>query len=80
MSHDPVVELSALPSMPAFRLLDVRDPAAFSSGHATNAVRVPIEVWEAAAKAGETSFEKHCLLGARDQGARCGRRCAGRCL
>lgn len=57
MSHDPVVESSALPSMPVFRLLDVRDPAAFSSGYATNAVRVPIEVWEAAAKAGETSFE-----------------------
>lgn len=57
MSHDPVIEPSALRSLSAFRLLDVRDPAAFSSGHATNAVRVPIEVWEAAAKTGETSFE-----------------------
>ncbi|TIV63675.1 MAG: rhodanese family protein [Mesorhizobium sp.] len=57
MSHDPVVEQSALSTLPAFRLLDVRDQAAFSLGHAPNAVRVPIEVWEAAAKAGETSFE-----------------------
>lgn len=57
MSNDPVVELSALSTLPAFRLLDVRDQAAFSSGYARNAVRVPIEVWEAAAKAGETSFE-----------------------
>ncbi|TIV22551.1 MAG: rhodanese family protein, partial [Mesorhizobium sp.] len=57
MSHDPVVEQSALSTLPAFRLLDVRDQAAFSLGNAPNAVRVPIEVWEAAAKAGETSFE-----------------------
>ncbi|MDQ0304897.1 sulfurtransferase [Ancylobacter polymorphus] len=57
MSHDPVVEPSALGSLPAFRLLDVRDRTAFSSGHARNAVRVPIEIWEAAAKTGETFFE-----------------------
>jgi thiosulfate/3-mercaptopyruvate sulfurtransferase len=57
MSHDPVIEPSALRLLPAFRLLDVRDQSAFSAGHAANAVRVPIEVWEAAAKTGETSFE-----------------------
>jgi thiosulfate/3-mercaptopyruvate sulfurtransferase len=57
MSHDPVIEAFALKSLPALRLLDVRDPDAFSSGHATHAVRVPIEVWESAAKSGETSFE-----------------------
>jgi thiosulfate/3-mercaptopyruvate sulfurtransferase len=56
MSHDPVIEPTALSSLPAFRLLDVRDQAAFSSGHARNAGRVPIEVWESAAKAGKTSF------------------------
>lgn len=57
MSYDPVVEPSALDSLPVFHLLDVRDQAAFSSGHSPNAVRVPIEIWEAAAKTGETSFE-----------------------
>ncbi|MBB3659984.1 thiosulfate/3-mercaptopyruvate sulfurtransferase [Rhizobium sp. BK650] len=57
MSNDPVIEPASLSALPAFRLLDVRDRAAFSSGHATNAVRVPIEVWEAAARFGETSFE-----------------------
>lgn len=57
MPHDPVIEPSALPSLGVFRLLDVREPAAFEAGHSTKAVRVPIETWEAAAKAGETSFE-----------------------
>lgn len=57
MSSDPIIEPSSLDTLPAFRLLDVRDPSAFSSGHAANAIRVPIEIWEAAAKAGETSFE-----------------------
>ena len=56
MSRDPVIEPIALSSLPAFRLLDVRDQAAFSAGHARHAVRLPIEVWEAAAKSGETSF------------------------
>lgn len=57
MTHDPVVEPAALPSLAAFRLLDVREPAAFEAGHPAGAVRVPIELWEAAAKAGETSLE-----------------------
>lgn len=57
MTHDPVVEPAALSSLAAFRLLDVREPAAFAAGHPAGAVRVPIELWEAAAKAGETSFE-----------------------
>jgi thiosulfate/3-mercaptopyruvate sulfurtransferase len=56
MSRDPFIEPSALSALPAFRLLDVRDPGAFATAHAAHAVRVPIEVWEAAAKAGETSF------------------------
>ncbi|RVJ49362.1 sulfurtransferase [Sinorhizobium meliloti] len=63
MSHDPIIEPSALSSLPTFRLLDVRDPAAFSSSHATNAVRVPVEVWEEAGKAGETSFENFAYWG-----------------
>ena len=57
MPHDPIIEPAALPSLGSFRLLDVREPAAFEAGHPAKAVRVPIEVWEAAAKAGETSFE-----------------------
>jgi rhodanese-related sulfurtransferase len=54
---DPVIDSDALPSLGAFHLLDVREPVAFEAGHPAAAVRVPIEVWEAAAKAGETSFE-----------------------
>ncbi|AUW46040.1 sulfurtransferase [Rhizobium leguminosarum] len=57
MSHDPVIEPIALPSLGGFRLLDVRELAAFEGDHPASAVRVPIEVWEAAAKTGETSFE-----------------------
>jgi thiosulfate/3-mercaptopyruvate sulfurtransferase len=56
MPYDPVVEPTAVSSLHAFRLLDVRGQTAFTYGHARNAVRVPIEVWESAAKAGETSF------------------------
>ncbi|WP_287196403.1 hypothetical protein [Mesorhizobium sp.] len=41
----------------ASRLLDVRDAEAFQADHAASAVRVPVELWEAAAKTGETSFE-----------------------
>ena len=54
---DPVIEPAVLPSFGAFRLLDVRDPASFDSDHPARAIRVPIEVWEAAAKTGEISFE-----------------------
>ena len=57
MPYDPIIELAALRSLGSFRLLDVREPATFEAGHPSKAVRVPIEVWEAAAKAGETSFE-----------------------
>lgn len=57
MSHDPVIEPAAVSSLGAYRLLDVRAPDAFDAGHPAQTVRVPIEVWEAAARAGETSFE-----------------------
>jgi thiosulfate/3-mercaptopyruvate sulfurtransferase len=40
------------------RYLDARDQAAFEAGHAPGAVRVPIEAWDAAAKATDTGFEK----------------------
>ena len=57
MNHDPIVEPSSLRDLASFHVLDVRDPQSFDEGHVANAVRVPIEVWEAAAKAEETSFE-----------------------
>lgn len=53
----PVLEASDLPTLPKFLLLDVRSRDAFASSHPANAVRVPVEVWEAAAKKNETSFE-----------------------
>lgn len=57
MSRDPIIEAAALPLLSAFALLDVREPAVFEAAHPAKAVRVPIEVWEAAAKAGETSLD-----------------------
>lgn len=57
MSHDPVIEHTALSSLSTYVLLDVRAPDVFDAGHPAQSVRVPIEMWEGAAKAGETSFE-----------------------
>ncbi len=57
MAYDPIIEPLALGNLAGFHLLDVRDPETFDAEHAPEAVRVPIEVWEAAAKAGETSFD-----------------------
>jgi 3-mercaptopyruvate sulfurtransferase SseA len=36
----------------------VRDQAAFDAGHAPGAVRVPLDEWDAAAKAADTGFVK----------------------
>lgn len=57
MARDPVIEPAALPGLGRCRLLDVRDVTSFEAGHRADATRVPIEVWESAAKSGETSFE-----------------------
>src|SRR5207247_8835291 len=57
MSSDPVIELAALLSLGVFHLLDVREPAPFAADHPPRAVRVPIEVWERAAKTSGTSLE-----------------------
>ncbi|BBP04694.1 sulfurtransferase [Sulfuriferula plumbiphila] len=56
MQPDPVIEPSDLATMRSAVLLDVRDSAAFKLAHAPSAVRVPIEHWEAAARADETSL------------------------
>jgi thiosulfate/3-mercaptopyruvate sulfurtransferase len=55
--NDPVIEVADLVAPGAVvRPLDVRDPQAFAEGHAPTALRVPIEQWEAAAKADATSL------------------------
>jgi thiosulfate/3-mercaptopyruvate sulfurtransferase len=58
MSNDPFVDVAALPSLGPLRYLDVRDQAAFDAGHAPGAVRVPLDEWDAAAKAADTGFAK----------------------
>src|ERR1700722_19558041 len=58
MPKDPFVDISALSTLGPVRYLDARDQAAFGAGHAPGAVRVPIEAWDAAAKASDTGFEK----------------------
>jgi thiosulfate/3-mercaptopyruvate sulfurtransferase len=58
MPTDPFVDLGDLPSLGPLRYLDVRDHAAFDAGHAPGAVRVPLEEWDAAAKAADTGFAK----------------------
>lgn len=56
MSADPFVDVAALRSLGPIRYLDARDQAAFDAGHAPGAVRVPLDEWDKAAKAGEPGF------------------------
>src|SRR6266851_7120205 len=58
MATDPFVDVGDLPSLGPLRYLDVRDQAAFDAGHAPGAVRVPLDEWDAAAKAADTGFAK----------------------
>ena len=58
MPNDPFVDVGDLPSLGPLRYLDVRDQAAFDAGHAPGAVRVPLDEWDAAAKAADTGFAK----------------------
>src|SRR5947208_5467739 len=58
MPNDPFADARDLPSLGALRYLDVRDQAAFDAGHAPGAVRVPLDEWDAAAKAADTGFAK----------------------
>lgn len=58
MPNDPFVDVAALPSLGPVRYLDVRDQAAFDAGHAPGAVLVPLNDWDAAAKAADTGFGK----------------------
>jgi hypothetical protein len=75
MPSDPVIEPAALSGLGKIRLLDVRDITSFEAGHRSDAARVPIEVWEAAAKSGEASFENtgywKTAIGALEWTARC---------
>src|SRR5271166_6413986 len=54
MPNDPFVDVGDLPSLGPLRYLDVRDQASFDAGHAPGAVRVPLDEWDAAAKADVT--------------------------
>jgi thiosulfate/3-mercaptopyruvate sulfurtransferase len=58
MPNDPFVDVTELPSLGPLRYLDVRDRASFDAGHAPGAVRVPLDEWDAAAKAADTGFAK----------------------
>jgi len=58
MPNDPFVDIAALPSLGPIHYLDARDRAMFDAGHAPGAVRVPVEEWDAAAKAADTGFNK----------------------
>jgi thiosulfate/3-mercaptopyruvate sulfurtransferase len=58
MPSDPFVDPAALSSLGPVRYLDARDQASFDAGHAPGAVRVPLDVWDAAIKSADTGFEK----------------------
>src|ERR1700745_769869 len=58
MPNDPFVDIAALPSLGPVHYLDARDRAMFDAGHAPGAVRVPVEEWEAAARAADAGFNK----------------------
>ena len=68
MSGDPVIEPGQLLDLGRVRLPDVREATAFEADRRADVRPVPIEVWEAAAKSGETSFEsvadwEHAIAG-----------------
>ena len=54
MANDPVIAPGTLRDLGPFRLLEA---ASFEGVGRADISRVPLEVWEAAAKSGETSFE-----------------------
>jgi len=58
MPNDPFVDLGDLPSLGPLHYLDGRDQAAFDAGHAPGAMRVPLDEWDAAAKAADTGLSK----------------------
>ena len=58
MPNDPFVDIAALPSLGPVHYLDARYRAMFDAGHAPGAVCVPVEEWDAAAKAADTGFSK----------------------
>jgi thiosulfate/3-mercaptopyruvate sulfurtransferase len=58
MPNDPFVDVGDLPSLGPLRYLDVRDQAAFDAGHAPGAQRVPLDEWDAVAKAADAGFGK----------------------
>lgn len=58
MPNDPFVDIAALRSLGSLHYLDARDQAAFDAVHVPGAVRVPLEEWDAAAKAGDIGFNK----------------------
>ena len=58
MPNDPFVDIAALRPLSPIHYLDVRDQAMFDAGHAPGAVRVPVDEWDAAAKAADIGFTK----------------------
>ena len=58
MPNDPFVDVGDLPSLGPLRYLDVRDQAAFDAAHAPGATRVPLDEWDAVAKAVDAGFAK----------------------
>src|SRR4051795_5127156 len=58
MANDPFIDVGDLPSLGPLRYLDVRDQVAFDAGHVPGAGRVPLDEWDAAAKAADSGFVK----------------------
>ena len=58
MPSDPFVDVGDLSSLGPLRYLDVRDQVAFDAAHSPGAVRVPLDEWDAAAKAADTGFAR----------------------
>ena len=57
MLSDPFIDAAALHSLGPVLYLDARDQAAFDAGHAPDAIRVPLEAWDKAAKASDIGFD-----------------------
>lgn len=57
MPQDPFIEVTAIHTLGPVRYYDARDAASFAAGSAPNAIHVPSDAWDAAAKAPGTGFE-----------------------
>lgn len=58
MPNDPFVDVAVLSSLGPIQYLDARDQSMFDAGHVPDALHVPVEEWDKAAKSADIGFDK----------------------